>query len=80
MKQKDVILLKKRAPKDEVEPNCAYCIFAVEVVGEECILCPKKGIMQIGDACKKFVYDPLKKIPRKSPPPQVFQPGDFNLD
>ena len=27
------------------------------------VLCPKMGIMDPEDCCKKFVYDPLKRVP-----------------
>ena len=51
----------------EEEYACAYCRFASEVTGTEDMLCRKKGVVPKQFICKKFVYDPLKRTPRRPP-------------
>lgn len=51
----------------EEEYACGYCRFASEVTGTEDMLCRKKGVVPKQFICKKFVYDPLKRSPRRPP-------------
>mgnify|MGYP005768675207 FL=1 len=51
----------------EVEYACGYCRFASEVTGTEDMLCRKRGVVSKQFICKKFVYDPLKRSPRRAP-------------
>ena len=44
------------------------------------VLCPKMGIMDPDDCCKKFIYDPLKRVPhQKKNPVSDFTSEDFTL-
>ena len=45
-----------------IEPKCAYCQRGKSIEGDS-ILCIKKGIMEPGDSCSAFRYDPLKRVP-----------------
>ena len=45
-----------------IEPRCAYCSHGREI-GQEQILCPKKGVMAAGSHCRSFQYDPLRRVP-----------------
>ena len=46
----------------------------------ESVLCPKKGIMDKDFSCKRFRYDPLKRVPEKREPKlPEFSPDDFSL-
>jgi len=38
-------------------------------VNENEMLCTKKGIVYSGGKCRKFLYDPQKRIPARLPPP-----------
>jgi len=48
----------------KIEPSCAYCEFGVQI-GEDEIICEKKGVMKVADSCRKFSYDPLRRNPSK---------------
>lgn len=51
--------------RKKIERSCAYCVYGARV-GEDQILCTKKGIRTIDSQCRKFQYDPCKRIPPKA--------------
>lgn len=53
------MLFRKKMPR-----SCEYCAFGTKF-GEDRILCTKKGVVDAGRACRKFEYDPCKRIPSK---------------
>ena len=65
---------------DIKEPRCAYCIRGKLSADKESVLCPKKGVMDKDFSCRKFRYDPLKRVPEAAKPrlPE-FSPEDFEL-
>lgn len=70
----------KRKVIGNVEPKCGYCKNGTPTPDGKRILCTKVGVLEPDYSCKKFSYDPLKRIPSKSVPalPQ-FSPEDFEL-
>ncbi len=48
-----------------IEPACIYCIHGKTSGEGEKVFCAKKGIVSAGDSCRKFDYDPLKRVPKK---------------
>ena len=48
----------------DMEARCAYCKRGV-ALDEETVMCPKRGVMSAGDSCRRFRYDPLKRVPPK---------------
>ncbi len=59
-----------------IEPRCDYCQYGTEQeLGV--VTCAKKGAAPA--ACKRFVYDPLKRKPRNLPNLPAFDPKDFML-
>lgn len=51
--------------RKKIERSCAYCVYGA-CIGEEQILCAKKGLRTSEDQCRKFKYDPCKRIPAKA--------------
>lgn len=47
-----------------IEPRCAYCKHGAKL-GEDRIMCLKKGIVGAAGSCRRFKYDPLKRVPPK---------------
>lgn len=45
-----------------IEPRCAYCARGAQM-GEDKILCGKRGVVSPGGSCRGFKYDPLKRVP-----------------
>ena len=48
-----------------IERSCSYCLHCTKL-NEEQILCSKRGIMPIDGMCRRFTYDPCKRIPCKA--------------
>lgn len=51
--------------RKKIERACAYCVHGANI-GEGQILCSKKGLSAELDHCRKFAYDPCKRIPLKA--------------
>lgn len=49
----------------KIERSCAYCLYGTRLE-EDQILCAKRGMKTTGDKCRKFKYDPCKRIPVKA--------------
>ena len=66
--------------RKKMQRSCAYCTFGTQL-DEDTVLCTKRGIMPIYKACRKFKYDPCKRIPHKAKSPDFskFKDEDFSL-
>lgn len=60
-----------------IEPMCEYCERAHTESGT--LICSKKGEVSSDDSCKKFKYDPLKRVPRKPKLNTDFSAKDFEI-
>lgn len=50
---------------EEIEKFCKYCEYASSLATEDEMVCKKKGVVSAGYICRKFIYDPLKREPKK---------------
>ncbi len=66
--------------RNDLEKSCDYCAHGAKL-GEEQILCTKRGVVSVDDPCGKFRYDPLKRTPPrpKAPDFSVYDEEDFSL-
>ena len=46
----------------KIEPRCAYCVHS-RPLSEEEVVCGKKGVLSAASSCRRFRYDPLKRVP-----------------
>ncbi len=46
----------------EIEPYCIYCVHS-KPIGSMQVICPKHGIVSTNYHCRKYKYDPTKRIP-----------------
>lgn len=69
------MLFRKKLPR-----SCSYCEFATKL-DEDQVLCSKRGIMGVYNACRKFKYDPCKRIPPRAKAPDFskYTEDDFKL-
>ena len=51
--------------RKKIERSCSYCLYGAKLE-DDAILCSKKGMRGIDESCRKFKYDPLKRVPRKA--------------
>lgn len=67
--------------RKKIERSCAYCAYGARMEGEN-ILCRKRGLRSETDHCRKFRYDPCKRVPFKAKALDfsAFQDSDFSLD
>ena len=69
------MLFRKRIPR-----CCEYCSNGT-ALDEETVLCSRKGVVSRDGKCRKFSYDPCKRIP---PRPKAvnfskYEDEDFSL-
>lgn len=50
--------------RKKIDRNCAYCQFAGKV-DDETMICQKYGFVPAAHHCRKFRYDPLKRVPAR---------------
>lgn len=51
--------------RKKIERSCAYCLHGANLE-DGMLLCSKRGIKTAEDRCRKFKYDPCKRIPAKA--------------
>lgn len=54
------MLFRKKQPR-----CCAHCRYSTSIT-EEQVLCSKRGIRPPDMPCRRFKYDPLKRVPIKN--------------
>lgn len=53
------MLFKRKHPR-----SCSYCCYSAKI-DDTLMLCAKRGVVPAEKACRKFAYDPCKRIPPK---------------
>ena len=51
--------------RKKIERCCSYCEYCTKINDDQ-VLCVKRGVMAINGQCRKFSYDPCKRIPGRS--------------
>ena len=51
--------------RKKISRSCSYCTYGT-IIGNDQILCSKKGVVNQSSHCRKFSYDPCKRIPLKA--------------
>ncbi len=51
--------------RKKIARACGYCQYATKLNDEQ-ILCVKKGVRPAYSSCRKFQYDPCKRIPARA--------------
>lgn len=69
------MLFRKR-----IEKSCSYCEYGTKLNDEQ-VLCIKKGIVSMDGKCRKFTYDPCKRVPLKPKAPdfEKYNEEDYSL-
>lgn len=53
------MLFRKKIPR-----SCSYCACGTKFDSEQ-VLCTKRGVVSACASCRKFTYDPCKRVPPK---------------
>lgn len=72
MKQK--IIDKKNYPR-----KCSNCLYGRTPLDNRSVLCEKKGEVDPEGSCRRYKYDPLKRIPAKPILDTDYSPEDFQI-
>lgn len=59
---------KKKKEQPDLPRVCEFCEHASLITDEKNVLCALHGIVHREYRCKKYTYDPLKRVPRALPP------------
>ncbi len=70
---------KKIIDGKEVARECRNCFYSNSIGDDEQILCKKHGIRNLDSNCRRFKYDPLCRVPKKSPKIAELSAEDFEL-
>lgn len=70
---------KKSSPERECPTACRFCEQAALLDGGNQILCRFHGIVSGDGKCRKFSYDPLKRIPHAPLRPPKLSEEDLLL-
>lgn len=67
--------------RKKIKHSCSYCTHGVRLE-DGAIICSKYGMRTEEDSCRKFRYDPCKRIPFKAKALDFsrFSDADFSLD
>lgn len=50
--------------RKKIERSCLYCAYSTKLDDAQ-MLCTKKGVVSVTSQCRKFRYDPFKRVPSK---------------
>ena len=67
--------------KENIDRFCAFCEKGTPIPstdGENLVICSKKGLVSGGYVCGAFVYDPLKREPKRKTDEIEFEVVDIN--
>lgn len=59
--------------------SCQYCVNGNVSDFSNEVLCKKRGVTNAFDSCRKYKYDPLKRMPKKTLISDNYKPEDFSL-
>ena len=63
-----------------IEKSCSYCAYSTKLNDEQA-LCIKRGVVELYGRCRKFLYDPCKRLPvrQKAVDFQKYDKENFSL-
>lgn len=65
---------------EDIEQICAMCENSEKIFDPDNVLCKINGVVSAAHCCRKFVYDPLKRIPSKTAKLAPFDFVDIDSD
>ena len=70
------MLFRKKTPR-----SCSICQYSANLSNHQ-LLCSKYGVVADSFSCRKYRYDPCKRIPPcvNAPDFEMFSDDDFKLD
>lgn len=75
----DFLLKRRKLFGNNIPPACEYCLNSQYSGDRQLLFCTHSGIVVPSYQCKKFVYDPIRRIPHIIQKLPQFSPDDFKL-
>lgn len=72
-------MAKRKLFGNNIEKACAYCEHGRLASDKLMILCRKYGPVSPHYKCRHFLYDPLKRVPVRTPSLPRYEESDFKL-
>ena len=72
--------MRKKLYGNAVTPACGICQNGRRSSDGDVILCYHRGVVDPSARCRKFVYDPLRRVPYIQPALGSYTEEDFKLD
>lgn len=72
--------MRRKLYGNRMRATCEYCVHGRRSSDNKAVLCPKKGVMPLYHHCRQFRYDPLKRIPSRSPELKSYTADDFSIE
>lgn len=72
-------MASKRLFGANIRPACKYCEHVLQILGDDKMLCGKKDVVSSADKCRAFIYDPLKRVPKRPKPLEKIEETEFEL-
>ena len=72
--------MRQKLYGNHVKPACETCQHAQRSYDGKVMLCPRHGAMPLYEQCRKYVYDPLKRVPRRLPKQAEHTAEEFSLE
>ena len=60
-----------------VRKSCMWCEHGVKSEYSNEIFCKKRGVVGLDNVCRKYRYDPLKRVPQNQEISKEFKSDDF---
>ena len=71
--------MSKQIFNKKLSPACKYCECAKISTFDDEIICKHKGITRLDDRCRKYRYDPFKRVPKKIIIEKNYSDKEFKL-
>lgn len=63
-----------------IMPYCTYCEYFTQGTESNNSICAKFGTIEDFEACKHYIYAPLKRVPSSFSPIPKFTEADFSIE
>ncbi|MDF2567562.1 MAG: hypothetical protein K0R90_1018 [Oscillospiraceae bacterium] len=71
--------MAKKLFGNHIEPACEYCEHGKKTRDGQMVLCERKGVVAPYFCCRKFLYAPLKRVPKTTPALPKYDKEQFEL-
>lgn len=65
--------------RKDMEHSCSICTHACEIDSND-MLCRRYGVVNKSYSCRKFRYDPYKRVPSRCPTLPIVNKNNFSLE